>query len=193
MHASITLSGLSYSTADGHTLFKDISASFNAGLTGFVGRNGVGKTTLLKLIAGALAPSSGSVEVVGRIAVLDQAVSAGEGETLATLFGIDAMLAAIERAERGEADAETLAAIDWTAEERAVAALARLDLAAPLSTPLGRLSGGEVTRARLAALAFEAPDFILLDEPTNNLDVPGREALVRFLGGFSRRRVGGQP
>ena len=81
MHASITLSGLSYSTADGHTLFKDISASFNAGLTGFVGRNGVGKTTLLKLIAGALAPSSGSVEVVGRIAVLDQAVSAGEGET----------------------------------------------------------------------------------------------------------------
>ncbi|MEO1985673.1 MAG: ABC-F family ATP-binding cassette domain-containing protein [Martelella sp.] len=184
MHASITLSGLSYSTADGHTLFKDISAVFNAGLTGFVGRNGVGKTTLLKLIAGSLTPSSGSVEVVGRIAVLDQAVSAGEGKTLATLFGIDAMLAAIERAERGEADAETLAAIDWTAEERAVAALARLDLAAPLSTPLGRLSGGEVTRARLAALAFEAPDFILLDEPTNNLDAPGREALLRFLGEF---------
>ena len=184
MHASITLSGLSYSTADGHTLFKDISAVFNGGLTGFVGRNGVGKTTLLKLISGVLPPSSGNVDVTGRIAVLDQAVSAGEGETLATLFGIEDMLAVIASAERGEADAEALAAIDWTAAERAVATLARFDLAVPLSTPLTRLSGGEITRARLAALAFDAPDFVLLDEPTNNLDAPGREALVRFLRDF---------
>ncbi|WP_180900967.1 ABC-F family ATP-binding cassette domain-containing protein [Martelella soudanensis] len=184
MHASITLYGLSYNTADGHTLFKDISAIFNTGLTGLIGRNGVGKTTLLKLISGALSPSSGSVDVTGRIAVLDQSVSTGEGETLATLFGIDAILAAIERAERGEADAEALAAIDWTAEERAAAALARLGLALPLSTPLARLSGGEITRARLAALAFGAPDFILLDEPTNNLDAAGREALIRFLEDF---------
>ena len=77
MHASITLSGLSYSTADGYTLFKDISAGFHAGLTGFVGRNGVGKTALLKLIAGALTPSSGklgkllcSSEVPGRISTM---------------------------------------------------------------------------------------------------------------------------
>ncbi|AJY47437.1 ABC-F family ATP-binding cassette domain-containing protein [Martelella endophytica] len=185
MHASITLSCLSYSTADSHTLFKDISAVFGKGLTGFVGRNGVGKTTLLKLIAGELSPASGSVEVNGRIARLEQSVAAGERETLASLFGIAANLEAIERAGRGEADAELIAGIDWAAEERAEAALARFGLAFPLATPLARLSGGEMTRGRLAALLFDEPDFILLDEPTNNLDADGRDALLQFLHAFS--------
>ena len=58
------------------------------------------------------------------------------------------------------------------------------DIAYPLTTPLSGLSGGELTRARLAALIYDDPDFILLDEPTNNLDAAGRKLLLDFLGGW---------
>ncbi len=58
---SITLSGLAASTPDGRPLFSDIDLSFDAGRTGLVGRNGVGKTTLLRMIAGILPPQRGSL------------------------------------------------------------------------------------------------------------------------------------
>ena len=56
MPASITLSGLSYSTPDGRLLFDHLDIAFGAERTGLVGRNGVGKSTLLRVIAGELAP-----------------------------------------------------------------------------------------------------------------------------------------
>lgn len=181
MPFSITLSDLSYATPEGRILFEKLDHVFAAERTGLVGRNGVGKTTLFKLIDGRLKPSGGSIDVAGKIAVFDQAVSVDPEETIADLFGMTAMLASIDLAERGLADANALADIDWTAEERALSALAETGLAASLDTLLAHLSGGEVTRARLAALAFSRADFILLDEPTNNLDRDGREALRAFL------------
>ncbi len=184
MHATITLSGLSFTTADGHSLFNDIDAVFGPGLTGLVGRNGVGKTTLLKLIAGEIAPSSGTVSVAGRFGLFDQTVRPEEGETLADCFAITAMLEMIRDAGEGRASVETMGRIDWLAEEKAVAALSRFAIAHPLTTPFVSLSGGELTRARLAALTYDDPDFILLDEPTNNLDAAGRRLLLDFLGGW---------
>ncbi|MBB4124000.1 ABC-F family ATP-binding cassette domain-containing protein [Martelella radicis] len=184
MHATITLSGLSFTTADGHSLFNNIDAAFGPGLTGLVGRNGAGKTTLLKLIAGEIAPSSGTVSVAGRLALFDQTVRPKAGETLADCFAITAMLEMIREAGEGRASVETMGRIDWLAEEKAVAALSRFAIAYPLTTPLVSLSGGELTRARLAALIYDDPDFILLDEPTNNLDAAGRKLLMGFLGGW---------
>ncbi|MET3599073.1 ABC-F family ATP-binding cassette domain-containing protein [Martelella mangrovi] len=181
MHATITLSGLSFTTADGHFIFDNIDAVFGPGLTGLVGRNGVGKTTLLKLIAGRITPTSGAVSVAGRLALFDQTVSPKAGETLADCFAIRAMLEMIEAASQGRASVETMDRIDWLAEEKAATALSRFDIAYPLTTPLSLLSGGELTRARLAALIYDAPDFILLDEPTNNLDAAGRSYLLDFL------------
>ena len=181
MHASITLAELSYTTPDGHLIFKDISSVFGPCLTGLVGRNGAGKTTLLKLLSGALAPTAGHIAVSGRLALLSQTVSAAEGETLASLFGIGEMLALIAHAERGEIDPDALVDVDWTVEARALNLLSSFGLEASLFTPLAQLSGGELTRARLAAMVFAEPDFILLDEPTNNLDGGGREVLMSFL------------
>ncbi|MBB3592025.1 ATPase subunit of ABC transporter with duplicated ATPase domains [Rhizobium sp. BK529] len=184
MPASITLSNLSWSTPDGRPLFSNIDLSFNAERTGLVGRNGVGKTTLLKLVAGELQPQTGSVSVSGTIGILRQSVQVGPDDTVADLFGATEALAVISRAESGEASADELAAADWTLEARIDATLERSGLAAGPQTLLAALSGGQRTRAALAALIFAEPDFLILDEPTNNLDRDGREAVISLLGGW---------
>lgn len=184
MPASITLSGLSYSTPDGRSLFDSIHVSFAAERTGLVGRNGVGKSTLVRLIAGEIEPSAGSIVVSGRVATLRQIVAPPEGMTIADLFGVRAGLALIDRAEIGAASLDELAEADWTLPARLDAALARLGLAVAADTPLSRLSGGQMTRAALAALIFDEPDMLLLDEPTNNLDRDGRRAVAELLAGW---------
>ena len=187
MSASIALANLSWSTPEGRPLLSNINLSFIAERTGLVGRNGVGKTTLLKLVAGETAPQAGRVTVNGTLGVLRQAVQVGTDETVADLFAVRRALALVERAAAGEADADELARADWTLEARLAEALARLGLDATPQTRLSVLSGGQRTRAALAALVFAEPDFILLDEPTNNLDREGRRLVIDLLAG----RAGG--
>ena len=181
MPASVTISRLSYSGPDGRTLFSHLDLVFGPGRTGLVGRNGVGKTTLFRLIAGELSPSSGSVSVSGRIGLLRQQVQPGPNETIADLFDARTGLALLDRAMAGAADADELAEADWTLEARLDEALAALKLDVTPQTLLSALSGGQRTRAALAALVFDAPDLILLDEPTNNLDQDGRAAVADML------------
>lgn len=184
MPASITLSKCSWSTPDGRAVFSDLELTFGIGRAGLVGRNGIGKTTLLKLISGELRPHTGSVAVNGTLGILRQTIQATPSEAIANLFGITDALALLRRAENGEACAEELADADWTLEARVASALARLGLDAAPETHLATLSGGQSTRARLAALIFTEPDFLLLDEPTNNLDREGRAAMIDFLAGW---------
>lgn len=181
MPASIALSNLTLSTPDGRPLLSDTSLNFGLERTGLVGRNGIGKTTLLKAISGDLTPLSGTITVNGTVAVARQSALMVEDETVADLFGVADAIALLRRAEAGEATAEELAEADWTLDERVVAALGRVGLDARPGTRLAELSGGQSTRARLAAAIFCEPDFLLLDEPTNNLDRIGREAVIRFL------------
>ncbi len=181
---SITLSKISWSTPDGHALLSHLDLSFGRERAGLVGRNGVGKTTLLKLITGDLQPLSGTLAVDGSIGMLRQSVQVGVEETIASLFGIEEGLDLLRRAERGQADADALADADWTLETRLAAALAHVGLDALAETRLAALSGGQRTRAALAALLFSEPDFLLLDEPTNNLDRNGRQAVLDMLSGW---------
>ncbi|WP_243369856.1 ABC-F family ATP-binding cassette domain-containing protein [Microvirga solisilvae] len=181
MSASITLSRLSWSTPDGRALFSDLDLTFGPERSGLVGRNGTGKTTLLRLISGEIAPHAGSITLNGTFSVLRQAVQANPDETIADLFGIRAAMLLLQRAESGEASAEDLINADWTLGTRVASALARVGLDAEFDTPLTALSGGQSTRARLAALIFAEPDFMLLDEPTNNLDREGRKAVIDLL------------
>src|SRR5689334_22667945 len=184
MSASIALTTLSWSTPEGRPLLSDISLSFTAERTGLVGRNGVGKTTVLNLIAGDLVPQAGRISVNGTLGVLRQTVQVGADETVADLFGIRPALALLERAEAGKADADELARGDWTLQARLAEALARLGLDATSATRLTTLSGGQRTRAGLATLVFADPDFLVLDEPTNNLDREGRQAVIDLLAGW---------
>jgi ATPase subunit of ABC transporter with duplicated ATPase domains len=179
--ASITLSRLTWATPDNVPVFSDLNLSFGRERTGIVGRNRVGKTTLLKIIAGELQPLAGSVAVSGTIGLSKQVVQVAPQETIADLFGVADALAILRRAEAGEATIEELAGADWTIGDRIAAALARVGLDSKPDQHLADLSGGQRTRASLAAAIFSQPDFLLLDEPTNNLDREGRETVINLL------------
>lgn len=180
MPISVTLSDLSWSRPDGTPLFSDLNLSFGPERCGLVGRNGTGKSTLLRLIAGQLQPAAGQVRVSGTVALLAQDAMSRPDDTIADLFAARAALELLERAETGQALACEIAGADWSLPARLSGALERCGLDASPATPLETLSGGQRTRAALAALLFAAPDVLLLDEPTNNLDRAGR-ALVRAL------------
>ncbi|MBR0796488.1 ABC-F family ATP-binding cassette domain-containing protein [Bradyrhizobium jicamae] len=189
MPASITLSNLILTTPDGRSLLSNVDLNFGPERTGLVGRNGVGKTTLLALIAGQRAPKSGTVSVRGRIGMLHQTVQMNTDACVIDLFGARRALAGLRRAEQGIATAEELADVDWTLETRIASALARLGLHDVTEAPLAALSGGQATRARLAALIFAQPDFLLLDEPTNNLDREGRKAVIELLADWRQGAI----
>lgn len=184
MPHAITLSDLSWATPDGHLLFSDINLRFGLERVGLVGRNGVGKTTLLKLIAGELLPSTGTISVSGRIGVLRQSVQVGEDQIIADLFEARHALHVLSRAQAGMATLEELGDVDWMLEERIAEALAGVGLDTSPVTPLSALSGGQRTRAALAAQIHAAPDFLILDEPTNNLDRDGRIFVADFLAAW---------
>jgi len=184
MSAPIVLSKLTLATPSGRALLTDLDLSFARERTGLVGRNGVGKSSLLAVIAGERAASAGTVTVAGRLALLRQAARPRPGETVADLFGARAALAHLRQAERGEIAPDELAEVDWTIGQRMTSSLARFGLEVDLEAALAALSGGQATRARLAALTFSEPDVVLLDEPTNNLDRDGRRAVRDLLAGW---------
>jgi len=180
--AFVTLDRLSYATPEGRPLFTGLTLAFGPERTGLVGRNGVGKTTLLKLILDELQPASGAVSLRGRIGVLRQTLEPESGTTLADLLGVAEALGRLDRIEAGEGDEQDLAEADWTLGSRLDAALARMGLhGIEPDRPAATLSGGQRTRAALAALLVHDHDLILLDEPTNNLDLEARGQVADFL------------
>lgn len=185
MQKSISLRGVSATTADGRLIFSQLDLTFAPHRTGVVGRNGVGKSTLLHLIAGDLPPASGSVEADLHIGMLRQEVAADPDATIAAAFFARADLARLARIEAGNGSDDDLALADWTLPQRLAAGLERFDLGGfEPERRLSTLSGGQRTRVALAALVFDAPDLLLLDEPTNNLDADGREAVMHLLEGW---------
>ena len=185
MPFTVVFHSLSYLLPDGRPLFENLDLAFGPGRTGLVGRNGTGKSTLLRLIDGSLAPGAGSVSVTGRIARLRQSVQIADGAKLGDFLGISPALARLDRLEAGEGSLDDAAQADWGLPSRLAEALARVGLAdMPPTRPAASLSGGQRTRAALAALLLAEPDILLLDEPTNNLDADGRAAVRELLAGW---------
>jgi ATPase subunit of ABC transporter with duplicated ATPase domains len=171
---------------------------------GVVGPNGVGKSTLLRILAGIEAPDAGTVAVTppgSTIAYLAQEPESHSIETLSELLarrtgiaGVTAeLLAAGEALARGGAGSEdrysvalerymALGAPDF--EARAAGVLDDLGLSSRLlDLPTASLSGGQRARSSLAALLLSRHDLLLLDEPTNDLDFDGLGRLEDFLSG----------
>lgn len=181
MPASISLSNLSWSTPDGSLVLSDLDFRFTTERLGLVGRNGIGKSTLLALIGGSLSPRTGRVHVDGTVATLRQTVQVSAEESIADLFGAREALDLLAKAEAGDAMIEDLERCDWTLPSRIEEALEAVGVSATPATRLIGLSGGQRTRAAIAGVVFARPDFLLLDEPTNNLDAGGRDALIAML------------
>lgn len=120
---SITLSGLAWSTPEGHSVFAGLNLSFGRERVGLVGRNGIGKSTLLKLIMGELRPLAGTVMLNGTLGVVRQAVQSAPHETIADLFDVRSALRILRRAESGDATVAELAEADWTLDGRIAGAL----------------------------------------------------------------------
>ena len=182
MPASISLHQLAYATPDNQPLFAGLDLSFGPGRTGLIGRNGTGKSTLLRIIAGLIPPASGAVTLHGTIGMLEQSVQLASDDNVAGHLGVTDALLRLDRLDQGLGTAEDAAEADWTLATRIETALADVGLPAYApDRPLASLSGGQRTRLALARLLLGAPDIILLDEPTNNLDKDGRQAVVDLL------------
>ncbi|GED97040.1 ATP-binding cassette domain-containing protein [Gordonia crocea] len=186
--AGVTASGVDFAWPDGSPVFTGLTATIPTGLSSLVGANGVGKTTLLRLITGDLRPTAGSISTVGTVARLDQTPAADPSARVADLMGISATLAALARIEGGSVAAADFDAVgdDWDIAERARAELDALGLPdVALDRPIAELSGGEGTLVALAGCLRQRPSVLLLDEPTNNLDRRARGLLFEALGGFA--------
>ena len=184
----VTLNSVAARTPDGRGLFDNLTLAFGRERTAIVGRNGVGKTTLLRLIAGLVEPVEGSAARAGTIGWLPQSQEPAPGETIARTLGVAEPLAVLQRVLAGEGSLDDMAEADWTLEERLQGALAEVGLKRlSLDRRTGELSGGEQTRLRLAGLKLARPNLLVLDEPTNHLDADARamaaEVVAHWPGG----------
>jgi len=180
MPSAIVIADLSFSWPDGTPALSGLNAAFSPGRTGLIGVNGSGKSTLLRLAAGRLRPGSGTVTVSGDVGYLPQDLTFDTGATVASLLGIAAARDALRAIEAGDTSDEAYSTVgdDWDVEDRARAWLDRLGLTGVgLDDRVGRLSGGEAVMTALTALFLRRPEVILLDEPTNNLDLDARRRL----------------
>jgi len=198
----LTLSNVTKTHAAGPVLVDVTLALAPGARIGVVGSNGVGKSTLLQVMAGLEHVDAGTVTRTPpslRVGYLPQEPEAVPGETLlarlSRLTGIAAAEAELDRLTQALehdprlADAYTealdrflaLGGDDLRARARSVCAEVGLG-AARLEQPLETLSGGESARAALAAILLARFDVFLLDEPTNDLDFEGLERLEHFLG-----------
>ncbi|EMF4702197.1 ABC-F family ATP-binding cassette domain-containing protein [Serratia bockelmannii] len=170
--------------ADGETLFGPLDLAFDRQRCGLVGRNGVGKTQLLRLIAGLDRPGNGHVESHAALAYVAQQPEIAADTTLAQLLGYGEVFAALARLEQGRPLADDIDRLEgrWDLNDRLQNAFAAAGL--PAFDPLrsaSSLSGGERMRAALCGALIGEGDFLLLDEPTNHLDSVGRAWLYQQL------------
>jgi len=180
----------------GNTILANASASIPMGArVGLIGRNGAGKSTLMKALIGQIEPDDGAIELPRRtrIGYIAQEAPSGERSPFDTVVAAD-----VERTEL-LAESETchdpdrlgdiherLIAIDaYTASSRAARILSGLGFdEAAQAQPLDSFSGGWKMRVALAALLFSAPDVLLLDEPSNHLDLEATLWLENFLKSY---------
>ena len=198
--------------AGARLLMEDVTFRVDNGdKIGLVGRNGAGKTTMTKVLAGLALPAEGTVTRSGSIGYLPQDPKVDDMTQLArdrilSARGLDGVAKKMRQAQEDMAsedesirtkgmrrydrlEAEFIAGGGYAAESEAAIITSNLDLPERvLAQPLETLSGGQRRRVELARILFSAADTMLLDEPTNHLDADSilwlREFLKNFSGGL---------
>ncbi|MHA7131891.1 ABC-F family ATP-binding cassette domain-containing protein [Algoriphagus namhaensis] len=187
------------------TLFEDVSLKFTPGnCYGVIGANGAGKSTFLKIIAGEIDSTSGSINITPgqRMAVLKQnhfefdevevlkVVLMGHKKLYSIMSEKDALYMKPDFSEEdgikaSELEAEFAEMDGWNAESDAAALLSGLGISEELHyLPMNQLAGNQKVRVLLAQALFGNPDILVLDEPTNDLDAETIVWLENFLVNF---------
>ena len=184
--AGVVLDDLTYTWPDGSPALVGLTATLGRGRTGLIGANGVGKSTLLAVIAGRLRPTGGTVTTLGWVDHLPQNLTLAVDATLADLLGVRAVVDAVRAIEAGDVSDARFEVVgdDWDLEHRAVAALAAIGLPSDLDRRVATLSGGETVLAAITGIRLRQAPVALLDEPTNNLDGDSRQRLYELVGGW---------
>ena len=186
-------------------LFKDVTLKFSPGnCYGVIGANGAGKSTFLKLLAGEIEPTKGSIDITPgeRLAVLKQdhyaydeyevlrTVIMGHQRLIEIMDEKDALYAKPDFSDEdgiraSELEAEFGDLNGWEAETEAAKLLSGLGIPEAQHTmKMSELTGQEKVRVLLAQALFGNPDILLLDEPTNHLDIISINWLENFLADF---------
>ncbi len=191
----LNISNLTYRIG-ARVLLDSTDVSINAGhRVGLVGRNGTGKTTLLRLITGELSPSEGTIDVPRRwrIGITSQEAPHGPKNLVDTVMAADRELVALIAEAETATDPERIGAIHMrladkdahTANARAAVILAGLGFdEGAQQKPCDDYSGGWRMRVALAGLLFTQPELLLLDEPTNHLDLEATIWLEDYLKNY---------
>lgn len=201
--AHVVVSNLAYAHPGGELLFSDVSFRVSSGQhVGLVGTNGVGKSTLLRILVGELPPDEGEYAVSGRSAYMPQDVGVSDGDRTVRELLLSLAPRAVRQAGEGMLDLEAQleagepsagmrlgeAIADWSALggyelegqwDAACRRIIRASFADVADRPARTLSGGERKQLVLDVLFASDAEVLLLDEPDNFLDVPAKLDLER--------------
>lgn len=180
-----TLQNISYKHNNSDLLFDNISFTVNNHeKIALIGANGIGKSTLLKIIAGELQPSNGELRINSDPYYIPQIFGQYNHFTIAEALRVNHKLNALREILNGNVSEENLTVLndDWTIEERCDNALKYWQLSdLDLAEKIENLSGGQKTKVFLAGILIHEPELVLLDEPSNHLDKATRELLYNFI------------
>jgi len=179
------LQGVAYIHPNKELLFEDLCFTVNRrDKIALVGNNGVGKSTLLRLMAGDVAPSRGQIKREVQPYYVPQLLGQLNEASVAQALRIDDKLNALNGILAGEVTNANLELLDddWEIEKRAGDALLSWGLEGlALDQKMGSLSGGEKTKVLLAGISIHRPAVLLLDEPSNHLDGDARAVLYEYI------------
>jgi ATP-binding cassette subfamily F protein 3 len=191
----LTISGITVRLG-GRTILDQATASIPTGArVGLIGRNGAGKSTLMKVMIGQLEPDDGAIEMPkrARLGYIAQEAPSGTMTPFETVLAADKeRTALLEESETcvdpdrlGDVHERLLAIDAYSAPARAARILIGLGFdEAMQAEPMDSFSGGWKMRVALASLLFEQPDLLLLDEPSNHLDLEATLWLENFLRSY---------
>lgn len=181
-------SNIAYRFDNGEELFRDISVKLTVRRVGLVGRNGIGKSILASIFAKEIQPSTGNIEVVSAIGRYTQLPShiLNSSISIAEFLGVDSILHALDQVAKGSAEQKWFDLIGerWQLKDELTQLLFDIGLPEDIQLPCNRLSGGQLSRLSLWKLFHSDAQLLILDEPSNHLDLSAKNWLLEQIDLF---------
>ncbi|GHU27187.1 ABC transporter permease [Bacilli bacterium] len=179
------VNSLTYKINLSESVFENISFSIAENeKIAVVGKNGIGKSVLFKLLMGELRPSGGEIIKNGiNISYFPQKFNELNFGTVADVFGLEREILSLQRVDDGKADVEDYEILDgkWDSADKIKEKMKLFNLEFSLLSDFKILSGGEKVKLILSGILDKNANFLILDEPTNNMDYESRKTFYDFI------------